>query len=330
MRSRLNDSISAAAVHDRAAGLLQQYLGFKDRGYRCRASTLISVLLYAASRITSISDACQRLRRSPSDDAVRQALMATWPNLSVLERRLNSALADRLPKHLLRRPVRLAMDITEIPYHGQPHRDPREVCRRQPRCGTSHFHCYATAFVIEHGRRLTLAVTYVCSDDSKRDIVRRLLRQVREKGLKIKYLLLDRGFYAIDVIRYLQSARCPFLMPVIHCGGRARDPASSQSTNRFLTWKRSDWSRHTLRNKVSSARVQIAVACDRWNGRKGKHGRRVWYSPTGAFNHDPLPGYAKSTVDASASRPATARCTKRASAPAAATHAIDCCWSGWL
>jgi hypothetical protein len=180
-----------------------------------------------------------------------------------------------LPRRLRRRPIRLAIDVTEIPYHGRYHEDRHEICRRQPRSGTSHFHCYATAFAIERGERLTFALTAVREQDSKKDIVQRLLRQVRSKGVRIKYVLLDRGFYAIDVIRYLQAARCAFIMPVVHCGGRAKDPRHSRSTNRFLTWTRSGRSTHTLSNKTRSATVRIAVACDQWGGRKGKQGRRV-------------------------------------------------------
>ncbi len=275
MRSRKELTISSSAVHQLAAALLQQHLGLKDQGYKCRVKVIVSVLLFAASRITSICEACMRLRNAPGDDAVRKALHKSLPDMPGLERRLNAALSDRLPKRLRRRSLRIAIDITEIPYHGKPHREAREICRRRPRAGTSHFHCYATAYVVEQGERFTLALTYVWADDSKRAIVQRLLRQVRRQKLNVRYLLLDRGFYAVDVVRYLQAARCPFLMPVIHCGGRASKPNQSRGTNRFLVCQRSRRATHTMSNKKRAATVQIAVACDDWNGRRGKHGRRV-------------------------------------------------------
>src|SRR5512143_3394301 len=48
------------------------------------------------------------------------------------------ARAGRLPKAWRRRPQRLAIDLTLIPYHGEPFRDPEEVYRGLAKEGTSH------------------------------------------------------------------------------------------------------------------------------------------------------------------------------------------------
>jgi hypothetical protein len=37
----------------------------------------------------------------------------------------------------------LAIDLTLIPYHGQPQADPKEIYRSKAKDGTSHFHAYA-------------------------------------------------------------------------------------------------------------------------------------------------------------------------------------------
>src|SRR5687768_8479373 len=57
---------------------------------------LWSLLLAAAARITSLSDACQRLRDAPSDETARKALLATLPDYAALQRQLNAALAGHL------------------------------------------------------------------------------------------------------------------------------------------------------------------------------------------------------------------------------------------
>jgi hypothetical protein len=81
------------------------------------------------------------------------------------------------------------------------------------------------------------------------EVVQDLLRQVRKAGVKIGLVLLDRGFYSVAVIRYLQAARYPFLMPVIRRGRRPRHPEGASGTWAFTTRRRSGWASYTLEAK---------------------------------------------------------------------------------
>jgi hypothetical protein len=108
-------SISTAEVHGYAASLIQRYLQLRDFSQRCTSSVMITVLLYAASRMVSISNACARLVHAPSDETFRQALLATLPPGAQLQRRINRGLAADLPQALLKRPQRIAIDIRQVP-----------------------------------------------------------------------------------------------------------------------------------------------------------------------------------------------------------------------
>ena len=118
-------------VHRAAAEHLQAHLQFKDYKRKTSAHVLWSLLLAAAARITSLSDACQRLLNGPSDETARKALLATLPDYARLQRQLNAALAGPIPKTLRKHLQRLALDLTRIPYHGQPFRDLDEIYRGQ-------------------------------------------------------------------------------------------------------------------------------------------------------------------------------------------------------
>src|SRR5215472_3287646 len=80
--------------------------------------------------------------------AARTALLATLPAIHELQRRLNRALQGDLPKALRRRRPPLALDLTLLPYHGEPLHEANEVYRGQAKYGTGHFHAYATAYAI--------------------------------------------------------------------------------------------------------------------------------------------------------------------------------------
>lgn len=282
MRSRKNDTVHARQVHDRAAGILQESLKFTDQGYRCTLENLFLVLLFAAGRMASLFDACRRLSRAPSDQTIRNALAGQLPRMGELERRLNEALVAKLPKSL-RSPRPMAIDIHESCYYGLPGKSPKELCRGKRKQGTSRFHCYATLCIIRRGERYTIALSYVWKGDSHAQIVQRLLEQAKSKGFCPKYLLLDRGFYGLEVVSYLQSVKCPFLMPVVHRGRKPKKPlAQLKGTRRFLAWKKSGFGEHTMDNRKDKRVVQICVVCP--SRRKGRRrGRKAGWSKTWVF-----------------------------------------------
>lgn len=267
-------SISTVEVHDYAASLVQRYVKLKDFGQRCTSSVIITVLFYAAARMTSISDACARLWKAPSDETFRQALLATLPPPAELQRQLNRALSGDLPKALLKRPQRIAIDTHEVPYHGQPYQDRNEFRGGKSRRGTTHFHDYATAYVVRKGYRFTLAMAWFRQDASFTDVLKQLLKQVRRCGVKVRLVLLDRGFYSAAVIRYLQAARTPFLMPLKAAGRRPRQERKVRTdARRFFEQKRSGWAQHTWLSRGRRATVQVCVCCENYAGWKRKHGR---------------------------------------------------------
>jgi putative transposase len=80
-------------------------------------------------------------------------------------------------------------------------------------------------------------------------------------------LLLDRGCYSVSVVRYLQRARCPFLMPAPCKGRKADHPQGSGGTRVFYLRRRSGWSRYTLTDsKGQKATVPICVRCRQQSG----------------------------------------------------------------
>ena len=257
-------------VHRLAAEHLQAHLHFQDYKRKTSATLLWSLLLAAAARISSLSDACGRLRDVPSDETARKALLATLPDDATLQRRLNAALAGHLPKALRKRRQRLAIDLALIPYHGRPSRDVEEIYRGQAKDGTSLFHAY----VVRHGQRSTVALTGVRKGEPLEEVVRRLLRQAASVGVRPRLLLLDRGFDSVAVIRYLQAARYPFLMPVACHGRSPKQPGGPTGSDVFRTWKTSGWSRSTPRDaKERTATVSICVKCRNYPGQWKRHGR---------------------------------------------------------
>jgi hypothetical protein len=261
-------------VHAIALQHLHRHLKVRDFSPRCTAAMLLSAVVAAAAGLTSLVAVARRLLGLPSGETLRKALLGNLPGRAELERRLNRALAAALPHGLTGRPQPLAIDLTLRPYHGQPLRDPAEVYRGQAKSGTSHFHAYATAYVVRRGRRSTVALTAVSRGEALEEVVRRLLRRAGRAGVRPRHLLLDRAFCSVAVIRYLQAARRPFLMPLPLRGRTADHPEGPSGSRVFAYARRSGWAEYTLTSGPRTATVRVAVKCRNLAGQWGRRGRQ--------------------------------------------------------
>jgi hypothetical protein len=273
---RHTDTLTPGQVYRFAADFCQPHLDFQAKG-KVTATILLTVLFAAAARISSISETCRRLTDVPSEETYANALYANLFCLEQLKGKVNAAFVAHLPRALRRhrkRPLRVAIDLTLLPYYGKHSLDNLEIYRSKAKAGTRSFFAYATAYVMLHGQRFTLAVTPVTRSELLKEVLQELLHLVSKAGLKPGLLLLDRGFYSVAIIRYLQQARRPFLMPVVCHGRKADHPKGPSGSNLFKLMKKSGWFSHTLQDpKKKKATVSICVKRTRW---KDRHGRKKW------------------------------------------------------
>lgn len=262
MRSRksVTRKITAGEVSSHAKRWIQPHLKFTDCGPKCTVSVIFGVLLIAAAKLCSLFAACRDLADAPTDQAIRNALNSLLPEIAELERRLNAALQAPVPAIVFRRRRDTAVDLTLIPYHGQPDQNPDELYHSLAKSGTTKFHAYATLYVIHDGCRYTLALTRVTKGEKMTDVLKRLLQRARRRGLKIRLLLLDRGFFSTEVIGYLKRSRTPFLMPVMFRGRKPKDPAKLSFSLHQFRKKGSGWHQFVLSGKGGQQRVNICIS----------------------------------------------------------------------
>ena len=268
MRSRMSHTISSREVHGWALDWLVQAKLLKDHGWLCTAVVVWNLVLRAAARSISIPAACRDLSGSPSDQAIMNSLTDGLPKtLPVLERRLNEALTCALPRCMRRRRWELAIDFHLSPYYGQPQRSRNELYYGKPRQGTKKFHAYASACIVSHGNRYTLALTWVRRHESNVVVLRRLLAKIREIGLKIKRVLLDRAFFNVPVVEFLQQEKLPFLMPVMLRGRKSKKRAAAKGLH-AIKRQPAGWYQHTMKNRQKQVTVNVCVGYRRHRNRK--------------------------------------------------------------
>ena len=203
---------------------------------------LLRVLVFAAASRLSVHHACAQLERPPSGPTVLGTLSSQRSDLDALEGHGNDLLAKLIPKGLGKRGRRVAVDVVALPSHGtveEAHQD--EGCRSKAKGGTTHFFTYATAYAVVRGRRDTLAMYRVRAKQTMDDVLRTLLARLVTLGMRIKLLLLDRGFYSVRVIQDLSTCEWPFIMPAVKRGKKPTTAGGPTGTYALAAKKQGQW-----------------------------------------------------------------------------------------
>jgi len=192
--------------------VLTDHFDLQANGYRCQTPDLWHILLAAAAQRSTIEATCRDLQKAPDSNTVRGYLQDQFTPKQVrpLEECFNRALASQLPRWFvrqLRRGLDWAIDLHDVPYYGKidrtaappatppatppaaPTAAPADgdcwVCRGEAQRGTTRFYRCATAYVMLHDQRWTLAVTFVHPEDKTLTVLERLQSYVHNLGFRI-------------------------------------------------------------------------------------------------------------------------------------------------
>lgn len=253
---------------------LLQHVCLSINGKKCTLQTVFELILKASAGQTSVNDVCDDTPGAPTGTAVlnqlHQALPQGLSQLWRLEAKLNEVLVANLTRRMLRVRCDMAIDLVLVPYHGQPDKDEDEVRRSQAREGTTHFHCYATAYMVYKDQRMTLALTFVRRHDTMPDILRRLFKRLDGLQLNVKKLYLDKGFYSIAVIRLLKARGQPFIIPAI--------TRRNGGVSKLFIGRASYSTSYTMRNqKLGTETVDLALTRKYSKGRYRRR-RSKWFA----------------------------------------------------
>lgn len=258
-------TLSDQQTLDLALDCLLKHFPLKTQG-DCQPKTLFQVLLRAASRHDSIEHTAQQLTGVPSGNGLRHHL-GKFKQMGQLEQQVNQALQSRLPLSIANHRHRLAIDLNLLPYYGTPSDAAAPyLYRSQAKAGTTTFFAYATVYVIRCHQRFTLALHAVRRGETLVAVITQLLRYLNPLRLKVERLYLDRGFYSVPVIRWLQALRIPFIMPAIVRGKTGGTRALCRGNRSYQTTYELSSAAH------GSVSCQMVVVCRYHKGYRGQHG----------------------------------------------------------
>lgn len=182
-------------------------------------SNILNIVLWASVNNTSVESSVFELKEInekkniPSADIVFHHIeRQIYSELQIqLEHVTNFSCQMAERRRLFGKYAAVAIDIHDIPYYGKVNNPRIMGCKHKN--GTSYCYKYATIDIVEKNQRFTLKsipLTQLSNDNAT--IVNELLEHAM-KYLHIKYVLLDRGFFSIEVLRVLERLKLKYIMP---------------------------------------------------------------------------------------------------------------------
>ena len=189
-------------------------IGFKvkdgDRGYPNVYYLLLT--LFASVLKTSIEAASKALRETGFDVPSADALLKNLAGKTV--KKLET-LINRVLYRLFRAawipgvPATISMDFTDILYYGQV--DDDYVTNTKPRKGTHYAYKFLTVSIVSKIGKFVLYVKLVRRGDDIARIVRGIVGKLK-KTLRVKWIVLDKGFYKARIVYVLKKEGVPFII----------------------------------------------------------------------------------------------------------------------
>jgi len=214
--SKITRTIRSEQVLNAFVKVVRPHLPLDLKKTHITAEDIIYALGYANVQRLSIASTCQELQDAPSGNRLREVLVEALPDRAGTQRALNRMFHQQLHPSLLKgkRDYNIAIDLTLIPYHGQPYEDKKEIMRGAPKSGTTHFHGYATVSIVHDNQRFVVALRFVEYGEEMADIVRWLIKRVKSLKFRVRRAFLDKGFCSKPVFKVLDQHKLSYVIPI--------------------------------------------------------------------------------------------------------------------
>jgi hypothetical protein len=128
------DAVDGSKVLELVVSSVLCLLSFQMQGYYT-ARDIALVVVQACSRAVSVNQACKDMERCPDESTVRHHLAKL--SMRSLEKSVNDILPRWAMKVLPSRALKIAVDLTYIPYHGKPKKSVAELKNGPAKAGTT-------------------------------------------------------------------------------------------------------------------------------------------------------------------------------------------------
>lgn len=174
---------------------------------------------------------------------------------------IQSTLEQARKYGIFKTPVTAAIDKHKVPRYDQ--RLEPFLTRGKHDRGTTVFETYITLQSADDGRRAQIACEHAGFFAENPDLVEKLVKGARDKGVRLRLVLLDREFFSTPVITRLNRLQQTFIMPCKKTAGIKKAILEYASGNRQYV------SRYTMKSSIEKVSFTLVILPKTGSGNEG-------------------------------------------------------------
>jgi len=204
-----NTILSGTSVLQVARTRIGEFLPLQAEGYACTTEALLDVLVAVSVGKETIEQVAADLNLKVGAETIRGYFneQLAVEKLSEINEAVNLTLQKSFDGGLKKQPLEVAIDFHDQPYYGKSGQSEGLWVGAEAKQGTTKVYRVATCYVIKNGHRLTLSIKFVLPEETIKEVLEYLLKQLKRLELEVGCLYLDRGFGSIEVAKYLQRVK---------------------------------------------------------------------------------------------------------------------------
>ena len=255
-------SLKSKECSDLAVNALNHNLNIPING-KLSQKTLFQTIIGMAVNRLSIHSIGNFVQKGPCETSIKYHLAKLdLPTLESVNSQILMNPADSILKK--GKKYQFAIDLTNDPYYGKiDDTNADYIIRSKMKKSTTYFYSYVSLYTIRKGERLTVAVFPVKKGVKMVEYVRKCMETIQQLDINVEVLCLDRGFYLKEVFAFLQGEGIPHIVPV---------KKHSIEMKTLLKGKKARFARYTMKGKVKSLEMDIAIDVQYQQGKMGKYG----------------------------------------------------------
>ncbi len=179
-------------------------------GYKYKIADFLFLLITSATSNNFIESTSKSYKFPNADTLHLKLKNISLQNILLYFDNVIDSMIRSLPRNIWKVPVTIAIDETYEPFYGSKHKMTKWIFGYKSVNGATGCYKFAVLSIVCGDKKFVIAVVPIVVGTPKVEYTKQLITLAKSK-IKVKLVLLDRGFYSAEIYDYLTKNKLKFI-----------------------------------------------------------------------------------------------------------------------